>query len=97
MWYVSIAKPLPDLTGKRISDRIPLKSRERKSFNTLKRMLRDAARKQIQHHRSYKAILTLYVDSSNYAMGAVLTQSDVMGHERPIVFISCKLTKTQQR
>ena len=35
----------------------------------------------------------LYCDSSDYAVGAVLTQQDNCGLERPISFISQKLTK----
>ena len=41
--------------------------------------------------------VNLYCDSSDYAVGAVLTQQDNCGFERPISFISEKLTDTQQR
>ena len=39
----------------------------------------------------------LYFDSGDCAVGAVLTQQDNCGFERPITFISQKLTETQQR
>src|SRR6218665_2082007 len=39
----------------------------------------------------------LCCDSSDYAVGAVLTQQDNCGLERPISFISQKLTDTQRR
>jgi len=39
----------------------------------------------------------LYFDSGDCAVGAVLTQQVNCGFERPISFISQKLTETQQR
>src|SRR6218665_2342848 len=39
----------------------------------------------------------LYCDSSDYAVGAVLTQQGDCGFEWPISFISQKLTDTQRR
>ena len=39
----------------------------------------------------------LYCDSSDFAVGAVLTQVDEHGIERPISFISQKLSDTQRR
>ena len=39
----------------------------------------------------------LYCDSSDFAVGAVLTQMDDKGIERPVSFISQKLTDTQRR
>src|SRR5688572_30932573 len=39
----------------------------------------------------------LYCDSSDFAVGAVLTQMDDNGIERPVSFISQKLTDTQRR
>jgi len=45
--FAMICKPLIDLTGKPTPERIPFNSRERESFNMLKRMLCDAASK---HH-----------------------------------------------
>ena len=39
----------------------------------------------------------LYCDSSDFAVGAVLSQVDNEGIERPVSFISQKLTDTQRR
>jgi len=91
-----ICKPLTDLTGKRTPDRIPFNSRERESFNMLKRMLCDAASTPLSIIDLTKQF-SLFVDSSNYAVGAALTQPDAMGYERPIAFASSKLTETQQQ
>ena len=94
--FAMVCKPLTDLTGKRTPDRIPFGSREREALNRLKRMLCDAASKPLSII-DLKKQFSLYVDSSNYAVGAALTQPDAMGHERPIAFASSKLTETQQR
>src|SRR6218665_1449493 len=62
----------------------------------------DALKKEI--HKNLKLYtfdvtkpFNLYCDSSDYAVGAVLTQQDNCGLERPISFISQKLTDTQRR
>ena len=41
--------------------------------------------------------LSLFVDASEIAVGAALTQCDNQGRFRPIAFASSKLTPTQQR
>jgi hypothetical protein len=94
--FASICKPLTDLTGKRTSDRIPFGTREREALNELKRLLCDAANRPLSIIDRSKRF-SLFVDSSNFAVGAALTQPDDAGHERPIAFASSKLTETQQR
>ena len=94
--FALICKPLTDLTGKRTSDRIPFGSRERDAFNLLKQMLCNAAERPLSIIDLTKQF-SLFVDSSNFAVGAALTQPDAEGHERPIAFASSKLTETQQR
>jgi hypothetical protein len=47
----------------------------------------------IDHNRP----LSLFVDASEIAVGAALTQCDNLGRVRPIAFASSKLTSTQQR
>lgn len=94
--FAMICKPLTDLTGKRTPDRIPFGSRERKALNMLKQMLCLTANKPLSIIDLTKQF-SLFVDSSNFAVGAALTQPDDMGHERPIAFASSKLTETQQR
>ena len=94
--FAMIVKPLTDLTGKRTPDRIPFGSSESEAFNMLKRMLCDAANKPLSIIDLTKQC-SLFVDSSNYAVGAALTQPDTLGYERQIAFASSKLTETQQQ
>lgn len=94
--FASICKPLTDLTGKRASDRIPFGSCERDALNKLKQLLCDATNRPLSIIDLSKRF-SLFVDSSHFAVGAVLTQPDNTGHERPIAFASSKLTETQQR
>jgi len=94
--FAMVCKPLTDLTGKRTPDRIPFGSREREALTTLKRLLCDATNKPLNIINSAKQF-SLFVDSSNVAVGAALTQPDERGHEYPVAFASSKLTETQQR
>ena len=92
----SVDKPITDLTSKRISDRIPFGQRERDAFCMLKLLLCQAANEPldiVDHTRQ----LSLFVDASDIAVGAALTQCDNQGRFRPIAFASSKLTPTQQR
>lgn len=41
-------------------------------------------------------VTNVYCDSSDYAVGAVLTQVMEDNVERPVAFLSCKLTETQR-
>jgi len=94
--FASVAKPLTDLTSKRICDRIPFGQRERDAFCMLKLLLCQAANEPlniVDHTRQ----LSLFVDASEIAVGAALTQCDHQGRFRPIAFASSKLTQTQQR
>jgi len=59
-------------------------------------MLCDAASKPLSIIDLRKQF-SLFVDSSNYAVGAALMQPHAMGYERPIAFASSKLTETQQQ
>ena len=87
---------MTDWTGKRTPDRIPFGSREREALKNLKQLLCEATNKPLNIVDPTKRF-SLFVDSSNFAVGAVLTQPDELGHERPVAFASSKLTATQQR
>ena len=89
-------KPLTDLTSKRVCGRIPFGHREREAFRVLKSLLCQAANEPldiVDHTRQ----LSLFVDASDIAVGAALTQCNGQGRFRPIAFASSKLTPTQQR
>ena len=48
-------------------------------------------------YRKLNAPYLLYTDASNFAVGAVLVQTDENGIERPIQYISKMLNSTQRR
>ena len=85
---------MTDLTTKRVPERVPFRDRERASLNELKRLLYEAVNKQLSIIDMSKPF-SLYVDASDYAAGACLTQQDG-DSERPVAFASCKFD-TQQR
>jgi hypothetical protein len=93
--FSSIAKPLTDLTTKRVAERIPFHDRERAALNELKRLLYEAVNKPRSIIDMPKPFI-IYVDASDFAIGALLTQSSG-DSERPVAFASCKLNKTQER
>jgi hypothetical protein len=93
--FSSIAKPLTDLTTKRVPERIPFRDRERAALNELKRLLCEAVNKPLSIIDMSKPFV-IYVDASNFAVGACMTQICEEG-ERPVAFASCKFNNTQER
>ena len=94
--YAQLAKPLTDLTAKRIPDRIPFGETERKALNVLKMRLCQATMEPLNIIDMAKPF-NVFVDSSDYCVGGILTQTDSEGREQPVAFASNKLTPTQQR
>jgi phospholipid-translocating ATPase len=100
--YSMYAKPLTDLTGKRMPERIILGQLARSALQTLKDLLCNATFEPLFIIDPSKPF-SLYVDSCDYAVGAILTQTreaDNAGPARldyPVAFASAKLTETQQR
>ena len=90
-----VAKPLTDLTNKRVPERIPFQLRKRNALNELKKLLIEAV---TQPHTVINTSrpFSIFTDSSDYSVGACLTQP-INGRECPVAFASCKLTATQQR
>ena len=93
--FSSVAKPFTDLTTKRVPERVPFRDRERASLNELKRLLCEAVNKPLCIIDMSKSF-SLFVDASDYAAGACLTQQ-YGDSERPVAFASCKFDNTQQR
>jgi hypothetical protein len=92
--FAEIAKPLTDLTCKRIPETIVWTELHQKSLDLLKeKILSNAVLYVFEIGKPFN----LYCDSSDFAVGAVLTQVDEHGIERPISFISQKLSDTQRR
>ncbi len=93
--FSAIVKPLTDLTAKRVPDRIPFTQQERDALNLLKRTLAEAVEQPLKIIDMSKPF-SLYVDSSDYAVGACLSQTDG-DCQRPVAFASCKLNIAQQK
>ena len=68
---------------------------ERAELNELKRLLCEAVNKPLSIIDMSKPFV-IYVDASNFAVGACMTQISEEG-ERPVAFASCKFNNTQQR
>jgi len=93
--FAELAKPLTDLTGKRVPSHVPSGSEHNKAFETLKNHLRIAAEKSLQIV-DFNKPWNLQVDSGDYAISGVLTQPTNEGTEMPVAFLSHKLTETQR-
>ena len=100
--FSAIAKPLTDLTGKRVPNRIPWGEPQEKAFQTLKSQ-QIAIWSQLCKATvvvfsivDFKKPFTLHVDTSDHTVAAVLTQVADDGTERPVAFASNKLNKTQK-
>jgi len=72
--YAQNAKPLTDLTAKRIPDRIPFGEVERQALNSLKTRLCNATMEPLNIIDMNKPF-NLFVDASDYCFGGILTQN----------------------
>jgi len=93
--FSAIAKPLTDLTGKRVSNHIPWGETQEKAFQMLKSQLCTATMEALDIV-DFKRPFTLHVDTSDHTVAAVLTQSTDAERQRPVAFASNKLNKTQR-
>ena len=93
--FAEIAKPLTDLTGIRIPNKVPWGEKENKAFEQLKTQLCKATMEpmQIVH---FSRPYVIEVDSSDSTTGAVLLQSMLEQGNKPVAFASQKLTPTQK-
>ena len=90
--YATIAYPLVNLTKKNIL--WAWTNKQQNAFDTIKYYLTsDTILAFPQTDRPYK----LYTDASDYAVGAILVQSDDHGVERVVHYLSHTLDQTQQR
>lgn len=92
--YAGIAKCLTDLTSKRFPNRVNWSQQHEDAFTTLKRLLYDAATVPL-FIIDYNIPFNISVDASNYAVAAILSQTDEYVMEKPIAFTSQKLTEPQ--
>ena len=93
--FAELAKPITDLTSKRVSDKIPWGEKQEQAFKALKQALCDATERSLQIVDCSKPYI-LHVDASDVAVSGILLQSDDNGNERPVAFISAKLTDSQR-
>ena len=94
--FAEIAKPLTDLTAKRVSAKIPWRSDQQQTFDELKRLLCKATIEPL-HIVDFSKPFDLIVDTSSFAYSAVLSQTNAEGVSVHVAFSSMKLTDTQQR
>jgi len=92
--YAELAKPLTDLTLKRVPQIIPWGEREQQAFECLKDKLCDASALAIP--RPGEPVI-IVVDASSVAVGACALQADSNGNERPIAYLSQKLSPAQTK
>jgi len=93
--FATYAKPLTDLTAKRVPNKIPWGQAQQEAFEKLKELLCQATVNPL-NIVDFAKPYNIHVDTSNYMVGAVVSQSDENGGEKPIAFASKKLNSTQQ-
>jgi hypothetical protein len=93
--FAEVAKPLTDLTSKRVANRVPWGESEQLAFDQLKQLLIRATEQPLNVIDCTKPF-SIFVDACNYAVGGMLTQPAADGTEQPVAFASCKLTPTQR-
>ena len=90
-----IAKPITDLTGKHIPNRVPWGLKQDQALSKLKELLKIATLCPLQAIDS-KQSFTRHVDASDDSVAGVLTQLDIDGKWKPVSFASSKLSRTQR-
>ena len=91
-----MAKPLTDMTSKKVSNKIPWDASHDVALESLKRELCRATERSL-HIVDFDKPFDLFVDASDQAVGGVLTQTDQLGVKNPVAFCSIKLNDTQRR
>jgi hypothetical protein len=92
--FSSIAKPLTDLTSKRVPDVLMWSEVEQKAFDTLKERLCKISELALPIIGSP---FNLYADASGTLVGSCLTQINKEGKELPFAYTSQKLNDTQRK
>jgi len=93
--FSALAKPLTDLTARKVPNQIQWGQAEQMVFEKLKTELCKAI-DELLAIVDFNKPFAIHVDSSNHTVGGVLKQPDLHLKERPVAFISKKLSKTQQ-
>ena len=93
--FAELARPLTDLTSKKVPNRIPWGEEEGKAFESLKTALIKATQEPIGVIDCSRP-LVCRVDASDFAISGILQQDDARGTPRPVAFTSAKLTPSQR-
>ena len=88
--FAKLAAPLVQLTRKHV--RFHWGEEQQHAFDTLKQSLTSST---VMAHPKLNEPYKLYTDACDYAVGAILVQTDEHGIERPIQYISKKLAGSQ--
>jgi len=92
--FADIAIPFTDLTKGGKTARIQFNGDSRAAFNKLKDVLCECA---VLSTPRLDRPFHVQCDASEYAVGACLSQFDDDNRERPLAFVSAKLSDTQRR
>ena len=78
--FAMYAKPLTDLTAKRVPNKIPWGQAQQEAFEKLKELMCQATVNTL-NIVDFSKLYNIHVDTSNYMVGAVVSQSDENGGE----------------
>lgn len=92
--FAEIATPLTNLTKKKMLNRVVWTPMHQQAFVQLKNLLTS---KPILHSPDMEKSFILQTDASETGIGAVLSQSDAEGDERPVAYYSRKLLPRETR
>ena len=92
--YSTIATPLSDLTRKSLPDRVAWSAECEHAFNSLKKAL---CKSPILCNPNFDKPFILQTDASDYGVGAVLSQKDEEGNDKPISYFCRKLLPRERR
>lgn len=90
--FADIAKPLTDLTAKRVPNALPWEDCHQQAFDELRARLRSP---HVLRVPKVGQPFVLHMDASGIAVGATLGQLDEQGVEQPLAFASQKFTGSQ--
>ena len=94
--FARLAKPLTDMTSKKVPNKIPWEATHDQALEILKHELCLATERSL-HIVDFDKPFDLFVDASEQAVGGALTQVDNAGVRNPVAFCSMKLNDTQRR
>ena len=92
--YTTIATPLSNLTKESKTDKVNWTAECGKAFNKLKEILVSFAAMRTPN---FSCPFVLQTEASKVGVGAVLSQSDDVGQDNPVVYFSRKLLPREQK